>query len=340
MARGRPPGRRLDDAGWLAVQAHEAWDEIEAVLGLERGREPLPAQVEVSLLRQSGDAASWDSQLGDAVAAAAAGILPVRYSGLPVPVAGDYYEVVLNDDDLALADIGLDAGDTVPVAYAWVGVAAVDHDPWSNHGAVSAPVLIYARDLTPPDPPEAPSLATPPSAADEQGNATLRLSWSADSLYTYRLYRTGVEELGTIADVFTELPDCLAAEVPTCDPTTDGDACVDEHEAFNIRVTAAGLPETFAQVSPLPIAASSGLARSTDTLDATRSARYLYAAVAVDPAGNASELSCPSEVILVEDGVAPRAPVMRKLLGGDGAITVVWNTNREADLDRYSPYGR
>lgn len=287
------------------------------------------------------DAAVWDLQLGPAVGFADTLPMPPRLTGLPEPISGRYYEVVLTDDDFPPAALGLAAGDSEPVEYAWVGVATTDHDPYNNQGAVSAPVLAFARDLTPPDPPDPPPAQVgEPAPADDRGNRTVRLAWPGAALYTYQLHRVDVADLGPIvADPDpADLPACLAGEAPACDPATGGETCLDEHEEFAIRATAALDPGGFGRVSPLPIEVAAGQAEHVDAVDATSSRRFLYAAKAVDAAGNASELSCPSAVVLVPDGVPPRPPVWTEVVAGDGAIELTWAVNPEADLDHYTIY--
>jgi hypothetical protein len=81
-----------------------------------------------------------------------------------------------------------------------------------------------------------------------------------------------------------------------------------------------------------------GSAQQADSADATVSRRLLYAAKAVDAAGNASALSCPGPVVLIEDGVAPRAPVWTEVKGADGSVVLTWTVNPEPDLDHYTLY--
>ncbi|MDX1503541.1 MAG: hypothetical protein R3325_14370, partial [Thermoanaerobaculia bacterium] len=286
------------------------------------------------------DAATWEESLGAPVPFAPALPMPVRYTSLAVPVLGSYWEVVLTDDDVSAASIGLAAGDTEPVEYAWVGVSATDHAPYNNQGAVSVPVLTLGRDLTPPDPPDPPpALAGPVGPADDSGNSALRLEWPGNPLYTYQLHRVNVLDLGPIAPVAGgQLPACLGDEQPECDPGVDGDECLEEIEEFDIRATATQNPGAFLQASPLPLEVVAGQAGHGDSVDATVSSRWLYAAKAVDAAGNVSDLSCPSHVILVEDGVPPRAPVWTEAVGGDGHVVLTWAANPESDLDEYAVY--
>lgn len=284
------------------------------------------------------DAAVWDLGLGGATAFADTDPMPVSLSSLTPPVAGRYYEVVFTDADATAASLGLEAADTEPVEYAWVGVTTTDHDPYNNQGGVSAPVLVFARDLTPPDPPDPPpALAGEPTPADGKGNRSLRLTWPGDDLYTYQLFRVDAADLDPAAPG-GDLPACLAGEEPTCDPASGGEPCEEEHEEFALRTAAALAPQLFGLVSPLPVEVAAGRAQQTDSVDATSSRRFLYAAKAVDPAGNASSLSCPGELILVEDGVPPRPPVWARVEGGDGAVELTWSVNPEPDLHHYTVY--
>lgn len=286
------------------------------------------------------DPSVWDIALTPTKAFSDFGPLPPSLTGLPEPATGRYYEAVFTDDDVSAAAAGLDAGDTEPVAYAWVGVSSTDRAPYSNQGDVSAPVLAMARDLVPPSPPDPPPAQVgDPSPADVKGNRDLELAWPGNPLYHYQLHRVDVAALGATASVpDPDLPSCLVGERPTCDPGVDGESCVAAHEAFDIRSTAALDPVRFQRVSPLPIEMSGGQVSTTDTVDATSSRRYLYTATAVDAAGNESELSCPSDVILVPDGVAPKPPVWTSLTGGDGRLELIWSQNPEDDLAEYTVY--
>lgn|GEM_PF-5189522 len=281
---------------------------------------------------------SWELHFSRRIAFADTQPMPDRYTSLPQPVAGRYYETAFTDTDVTIASLGLDADDDTPVEHAWVGVSAVDRDPYNNEGPVSAPVLVLGRDLVPPDPPDPPpALLGRVFPADESGNRSLRLGWPGDDRYTYTLHRVDVSDL-TLGGPFTlaDLVDCPAVTEPTCDPADD--ACAEELADFQIRATLVVDPSPLQRVSALPLEVGGTDVETSDTVDGTVSRRYVYAATAIDPAGNESELSCPSEVILVEDGVPPRTPVITSTLGEDGAIAVTWALNPDPDLARYTLY--
>jgi hypothetical protein len=308
------------------------------------------------------DSANWDRQALVMIEVSNTAKMPQRYVdiGLTEP-ANRYYAVALTDSANAalkasletrlginvvheiatLAVIGLDAGDIAPVKYGHTGVSSVDRRPYENEGAVSAPAVILARDLIPPPRPTPPPfLSGEPADADKYGNSSLEMSWSATSLYTYALFRLRVAELEIIRDDLedADLPACMVAERPVRGASmTDAEWAEVIHQ-FNIRATASIQPERFLQVSAFPIKPSGGSAAYRDTVDATVSSQLLYATAAIDKAGNRSELSCPSDLILVADRMSPRPPVIRQALGGDGETTLTWDQNRESDLARYEIY--
>jgi len=285
--------------------------------------------------------AKWDLEVGDPVAKGDTSAMPSHLASLGLGVADRYYEVALNENHIAsLADIGLDAGDSDPVRYAYVGVSSVDHDPYNNEGDVSAPVVVFARDLTAPAAPSPPpELSAGPFELDDQGNRSLQLSWNGVSKYTYGLWRADVVDLDVGDYTADDIPaSCPTVEYPTSMPSAPQGEWQEQLRRFNIRMSAALNPNVFQAVSPMPISVSGFTATFIDTVDGTQSGEYVYAAVAVDKAGNVSELSCPGEVILVKDGLAPRAPVIRQALGGDNAILITWNTNPEGDLKLYNIY--
>jgi hypothetical protein len=76
----------------------------------------------------------------------------------------------------------------------------------------------------------------------------------------------------------------------------------------------------------------------TDALDGRSTNRYFYRAAYVDGANNRSPLSISSPPVWLPNVVAPRAPVITKVLGGERRITLSWASNREADLAEYQVY--
>jgi len=75
-----------------------------------------------------------------------------------------------------------------------------------------------------------------------------------------------------------------------------------------------------------------------DTLDSCSINRYLYRAAFVDGAHNQGELGLVGPVVYLPNVVAPRAPVITKVFGGDRQITLKWASNREPDLAEYRVY--
>ncbi|MCP4875126.1 MAG: fibronectin type III domain-containing protein [Gammaproteobacteria bacterium] len=283
-------------------------------------------------------ASSWDAQLGLPIAMADTSVMPDRYSNQSPPVAGRYYERVFTDTDINLAALGLIADDITPVQYGWIGVSTTDHDPYNNAGAVTAPVLVFARDFIPPEPPDPPpTLLGPPAPIDERGNRSLQMGWAANTLYKYALFRMNALDLGSVSPALpADVPACLTA--PSCDRSAGDEACEDEHRKFDLRVAASNSPARFTQVSPLPLVPDSGSVSFFDTVDGTISSQHFYAAAAIDAAGNISNLSCASQIVLVEDGMPPRAPVVNKLLGADSELRLSWTVNPESDLAEYTVY--
>jgi hypothetical protein len=242
------------------------------------------------------------------------------------PRAGARYQVVLTRVEHSLAELGLAANDEAPVRFAYVGVGSVDER--DNHGPISTPVLVVARDLEPPCPPPAPVLTHPVTEADRDGNSQLRLSWPAEEAYRYDLFRLAVDELAP--PVTPEGLACTECGPASCEPP-----CL-----AALSELYRGLEERGArwrQVSTHPLSPVEDRLEAADRVDATESGRYLYAGRARDPAGNTSPLSCPAWVD-VPDRVAPRPPVLESVIGGESGVTVTWTANPERDLWSYTLY--
>jgi hypothetical protein len=92
-------------------------------------------------------------------------------------------------------------------------------------------------------------------------------------------------------------------------------------------------PDTPASYTPNP-----NLRAYVDTLEGLSTNRYCYRAIYVDEAHNRSSLSLASPPVSCPDVVAPRTPVITKVLGGDRQITISWASNREPDLKEYRVY--
>jgi len=97
-------------------------------------------------------------------------------------------------------------------------------------------------------------------------------------------------------------------------------------------------PDSFQIGDPTTPLASPTLRVFIDTLDGRTTNRYFYRAAYVDVANNRSISSLATPPIQAPSVVPPRAPVIGKVLGGDGAITLTWPSNREPDLATYLIY--
>ncbi len=75
-----------------------------------------------------------------------------------------------------------------------------------------------------------------------------------------------------------------------------------------------------------------------DTLDGRATNRFFYRALAVDGAHNRSALNLAGAPLYLPNVVPPRAPVITKIVGGEGQISIRWASNREADLAEYRVY--
>ena len=108
-----------------------------------------------------------------------------------------------------------------------------------------------------------------------------------------------------------------------------------------MRWKAALHPELFGTATLAPGApAPSGTGytfSATDKVDATIGDDYLYAAVAIDRAGNHSAVGCP-QIVVIRDTMPPRPPSVSKAVALEGAIRIAWTTNSEIDLARYRMY--
>jgi hypothetical protein len=272
--------------------------------------------------------ANWAPLPPFPVSAVSGGALPPRLTAAGVADA-EYFETIIFDPPMA-------PDDDAPVVYGWVGVGGADHAPFNNAGPVSPPVVIFARDLVPPDPPPIPTQDEEPKAKDGGANAVLILSWPADSRYLYHLMRIKGSLLSALPDPIGPPPVCLAPEAPTC--VGDDPACVEERKQFTLRVKAAAHPELFqiATLEPRPSLLVSGVHRfiTPDTVDATVGDDYLYGGRAIDPAGNVGAVGCP-RLVRVRDFLPPRAPVVRSVLGIESGIRLSWVANNEQDLARY-----
>jgi hypothetical protein len=274
------------------------------------------------------DPANWVPFVPVSVPATApGGPLPAKLVDAGV-TEGEYFETVIFDPPMV-------ADDDKPVAYGYAGVGGVDRAPFSNRGTVSPPTVIFMRDFIPPDAPPIPVVDKIPEPVDKGANASLALSWEADSRYLYHLVRARGSLLDSLS-MPAAIPACLAAETPTC--TDAGAACVEEKRQFVLRRKAVAHAELYklANLEPLPPVPVGATHRfqSPDKVDAAEGDDYLYAGRAIDRAGNVSVVGCP-RLVRVRDFLPPRAPTVVSILGIEGGIRMKWAANPEADLDRY-----
>lgn len=75
-----------------------------------------------------------------------------------------------------------------------------------------------------------------------------------------------------------------------------------------------------------------------DTLDGRANNRYFYRALYVDQANNRGQLSLSGPPVWLPNVVAPRAPALQAVQGGDRQIAIAWASNRERDLVAYRVY--
>jgi len=75
-----------------------------------------------------------------------------------------------------------------------------------------------------------------------------------------------------------------------------------------------------------------------DQLDGRASNRWFYRSAHVDEVHNVGPLGLSSPPVWLPDVTPPRAPVLRRIRGGDRQITVEWSSNREEDLAEYRVY--
>lgn len=242
---------------------------------------------------------------------------------------GDFgYEVIL--DDLPAEFISaFTTNDDVSIKYGHISVLAIDHDPSNNPGLLGTPASIFTRDFIPPDPPLAPVKEHQSIETNSQGNINLTIRLNGiDSRYEYQIFRIREKDLGPI--------------------TGFGDsefysACIQEttDDMKTLQKRALNKPELFTLVTPIPIRGANAGATHidfSDEVDGTLSQRFIYAAKAIDPAGNKSRISCPSMVLPIEDAFAPTVPKISKIEGEDGKIRLQWVQNSEGDLEIYEVY--
>ncbi len=271
--------------------------------------------------------ANWTPFPPVAVPASNGGALPPSLVAAGVTDA-QYFDTVIFSPPLA-------PDDDVPVVYGYAGVGGVDRAPFSNAGKISPPVVVFARDFEPPAPPPIPSVDQPPEPADKGANASLALSWEADSRYLYHLVRARGSELDPLP-MPPAVPACLAPEQPTC--TDNGTDCLEQKRRFTLRRKAIAHLDQYrlANLEPrpsVPVGADFRF-QTPDKVDGSQGDDYLYAGRAIDRAGNVSDIGCP-QLVRVRDFLPPRAPTVRSILGAEGEIRIEWAVNPEADLDGY-----
>lgn len=90
--------------------------------------------------------------------------------------------------------------------------------------------------------------------------------------------------------------------------------------------------------SPEDYAPVSTLCAYVDTLDGRSANLYFYRALNVSSVHTRGDLGFATPPVVCPDVVAPKSPVITKVVGGDREITLSWASNREPDLARYRVY--
>ena len=75
-----------------------------------------------------------------------------------------------------------------------------------------------------------------------------------------------------------------------------------------------------------------------DRLDGRASNRWFYRCAYVDEVHNAGPLGLSSPPVWLPNVTPPRAPVLRRIRGGDRQVTLEWASNRDEDLAEYRVY--
>jgi len=246
-----------------------------------------------------------------------------------------------------------------PVVYAQVGISAADdkdyaadHPRWDgtplggrpgNEGLVCAPALVQRALRQEPPRPEAPDVGDGvATAADYHGRSWIDIRWQRPEGVRVEVYRA-LDEAIFAADRAAR----SARSTDRADYPRLSDA---EYEALVLSVPdygdlpdpllgpLAGLPgndAAFGMITAAPVEGDGYLA-AIDSGRATN--RHCFALRLIDAAGNRSVLGWPSRAVRTPKTLAPRAPVITRVLGGDRAITLRWAANREPDLAEYRVY--
>lgn len=224
------------------------------------------------------------------------------------------------------------------VAYAQVALSTTDHN--DNEGALSAPVQVQTPQPPPKlERPDAP-VAGNPTAADYYGESFVTVEWEARERMQVHVYRA-MDEAIVAADraaratrstqraAYPSLTDAqfesLVAAQPAYDNLSDED--------LQIIAGLTGNDAAFGLVTRAAIAADSYVA----TVDGRASNRHCFAIKYVDAAGNRTALSRPSRAVRPPRVLAPRAPIVTKIVGGDRRITLQWAAS-EVDVIEYRIY--
>jgi len=253
-------------------------------------------------------------------------IFPEAFSSSEPPAY--YYEEIIKQLDPTLIAL-ITAGDVPAVKYGFVSVGSIDHDPFNNLGAGATPVTVYSVDLTAPPKPPKPVLSIPPGELSRSGdvNLVMRVDPAVD-IYRYVFERVSKSDLLDVTN-----PDPTIAL--GCNFSVD----ILEAELQRKSLADKTLLKQVNAISIIPENQSPGfVADVVDKIDATVGSTQIYVAYAIDPAGNKSEPSCPSLPIEITDKMAPRIPVVTKILGADGAIILNWSDSEETDLARFMVY--
>ena len=97
-------------------------------------------------------------------------------------------------------------------------------------------------------------------------------------------------------------------------------------------------PDNFQIGDPNNPLASTSLRAFVDRVDGFATNRHFYRAANADAAHNRSALSLATPPVFVPKVVAPRSPVITRVVAGDRQITLSWVLSRELDLAHYKIY--
>lgn len=226
------------------------------------------------------------------------------------------FEAYVGLDDIA-EPVSEDSPDDAVRFYEF-GVAAVDRQ--NNPSSPSRLWKVAVRDVTPPGIPGSPRPVGRPSPPDAAGLSAIALEWDTsppEPYVTYHVYRIDRRSL------------CKAAGGGDC---SDEDLLDHLEEHSEILALVSNVP-----LGPFPGAFGRFVDRVSPPARFDEEVEYLYVLQAMDPAGNRSDFSDPSEWIRVPDSFPPSKPVIARASGSPG-VSIEWSLGPESDLEVYRLY--